>query len=86
MAKVRPSMFSHLPEVIQEMYEIDEEERVDYFFDEFYSGGPVVMGKVFPVSEEKRQSNRSRVYHVAGEIINEIAETETKKISYNKNP
>ena len=76
MARIRLARFSHLPEEVQEMFELEENERIDYFFDEFYNGGPVVLGKTVPESEEQRELNRRRVYRVAGEIINEIAEAE----------
>lgn len=79
MAKIRLERFSHLPEVVQEMFELEENERIDYFFDEFYNGGPVVLGKCVPDSEEQRLINQNRVRRVAGEIINEIAEKEAKE-------
>lgn len=79
MAKIRMKMFSHLPEEVQKMFELEENEKVVYFSDKFYDGGPVVMAKTVPVSEEQRLINRRRVYRVAGEIMNEIAEAEAEE-------
>lgn len=79
MAKRRLDMFSHLPEPVQKMFELDEDEEIVNFVDHFSEGGYVVLVGVHRKSEEERRRNRDRIYEVCSDIICEIAEAEEKK-------
>ena len=79
MAKRRLEMFSHLPETVQKMYELEDDEEIVNFVDHFAEGGPVVHVKTKRSTEEERRRNRERVYEVCGEIIYELALERQKK-------
>lgn len=79
MAKRRLEMFSHLPEFVQKMYELEDNEEIVNFVDHFAEGGAVVLVKTERESEEQRRKNRERIYEVCGEVIYEIALEKKKK-------
>ena len=79
MAKRRLEMFSHLPEPVQKMFELEDGEEIINFVDHFAEGGPVVLVKTKRGSEEQRRKNREHIYEVCGEVMYEIELEEQKK-------
>lgn len=79
MAKRRLEMFSHLPEPVQKMFEMDDDQEIVNFIDHFSEGGPVVLVLKRKKTPEEIKKFKENVYKVCSDIIYEMAEEEARK-------